>query len=47
MDMNMEKYTIKFIDVILDLYLHIPYQVRNEMRNFQNNIMFGQLQYMQ
>lgn len=29
MDMNTEKYTIKFIDVILDLYLHIPYEVRN------------------
>ena len=41
MDMNVEKCMIKFIDIVLDLYWPVPYEVRNEMRNLQNTLMFG------
>lgn len=38
---EMGKSIIKFIDVLLDLYSPVPYEVRNEMRILQNTLLYG------
>ena len=32
---------IKFIDLLLEMYAHIPYEIRSEMRSLQNTLIHG------
>lgn len=38
----LSKSIIKFIDIVLDLYSPVPYEIRNEMRVLQNTLLYGQ-----
>lgn len=38
----LSKSIVKFIDIVLDLYSPVPYEIRNEMRVLQNTLLYGQ-----
>lgn len=35
---------IKFVDIVLDLYSPVPYEIRNEMRILQSTLLYGHSQ---